>query len=76
VTRLEQRDDGVYVEMEMIAMSRGIPVAFRWLVTPLAEHLPRDIMLALLTDTREAVSQETKAASLKTQTMAQAAAPR
>jgi hypothetical protein len=70
VTRLAQRDDGVYVEMEMIAMSRGIPVAFRWLVTPLAEHLPQNIMQELLTDTRDAVSQETKAASLKTQIIA------
>ena len=76
VTRLEQRDDGVYVEMEMIAMSRGIPVAFRWLVTPLAERLPRNILLATLQDTRDAVSEEIKAASLKTQTIARVAAGR
>ena len=76
VTRLEQRDDGVYVEMEMLAMSRGIPVAFRWLIQPLAERLPRNILLATLKDTRDAVSQEIKAASLKTRTKAQAAARR
>ncbi len=76
VTRLEQRDDGVYVEMEMIAMSRGIPVAFRWMVSPLAERLPQNIMLEMLTDTRDAVSQEIKAASLKAQSMTQAAAGR
>ena len=54
----------------------GIPVAFRWLVQPLAERLPRNILLATLKDARDAVSQEIKAASLKTQTMAQAAARR
>ena len=76
VTRLEQRDDGVYIEMEMIGMSRGIPMVFRWLIQPLAERLPRSMLVTTLQDTRDAVSQEIKAASLKTQSMAQAAAHR
>ena len=59
VTRLEQRDDGVYIEMEMIGMSRGIPALFRWLIQPLAERLPRNIVLVTLQDTRDAVSQGT-----------------
>jgi len=66
VTRLEQRDGGVYAEFEMIALSRGIPFLFRWLMEPLAEHLPRGILLTMLQDTREAVGQT---ASLKAQTM-------
>ena len=76
VSRLEQRDGGVYVETEMIGMSRGIPLALRWLVTPLAERLPRNILLATLQDTRDAVSEEIKTASLNTQTIAQVAAGR
>jgi hypothetical protein len=76
ISRLEQRDDGVYVETEMIGMSRGIPLAVRWLVTPLAERLSRNILLATLQDTRDAVSEEIKAASLKTQTIAQVVAGR
>jgi hypothetical protein len=60
VTRLQQRDDGVYVEMEMMGLSRSIPLAFRWLVQPLAERLPRDILLETLKDTREAVLEKTK----------------
>ena len=71
VTRLEQRDGGVYAEIEMIALSRSIPLAFRWLIQPLAERLPRDILMATLKDMRAAVSQENIAASLKTQTTAQ-----
>jgi hypothetical protein len=55
VTRLEQRDRGVYVEMETVALSRGIPVEFRWLIKPLTDRLPRNIMLQTLQDTREAV---------------------
>ena len=61
VTRLEQRDDGVYVEMELIGLSRGIPLVFRWLIQPLAERLPRNTLQATLQDTRDAVSQEIKA---------------
>jgi hypothetical protein len=76
VSRLEQRDEGVYVETEMIGMSRGIPLAVRWLVTPLAERLPRNILLATLQDTRDAVSKEIKAASFETQTIARVTASR
>ena len=71
VTRLEQRDDGVYVEMEMAGMSRSIPVLFRWLVQPLAERLPRSILAATLEDTRDAVSQKIRAVSLKTPSITQ-----
>jgi hypothetical protein len=62
--------------MEMIGMSRGIPVLLRWLIQPLAERLPRSVLLATLQETRDAVSQEINAALLKTQSMAQAVAPR
>ena len=66
LTRVEQRDDGVYVEMELMGLSRGIPLAFRWLVQPLAERLPRNILRAILKDTRDAVSEEIKEGSTAT----------
>ena len=61
VIRLEQRDGGTYAEMEMIALSRGIPWSVRWLVQPLTEHLPQKILAAMLVDTRDAVSAEIRA---------------
>ena len=73
-SRLELRDGGVYVEIETIAMSRGIPMALRWLINPLVETLPRKMMLATLKDTRDAVNEEAKAVPLKTDTGAQATA--
>jgi hypothetical protein len=76
VSRLEQRDGGVYVEIETIAMSRGIPVALRWMIKPLVENLPRKIMLATLTDSRDAVNQEAQAVPLKTETAARTATSR
>ncbi len=58
VQRLEERDGGVYVELETIVLSRGIPLEFRWLIKPLVDELPRKLMLDTLNDTRTAVLQE------------------
>ena len=73
VSRFEQSDGGVYVEIETMAMSRGIPVALRWMINPLVQNLPRKIMLAMLTDTRNAVNEETHAVPSKTETSARTA---
>jgi hypothetical protein len=67
LTRLQQSDDGVYVELEVISLSRDIPWMFRWLVQPLAERLPRNILSLMVQDTRDAVSREIKEASLKSE---------
>jgi hypothetical protein len=61
ITRLEQRDGGVYMEIETMAMSRGIPFEFRWLIKPLTERLPRDTVVKTLKDTRDAVAQAKQA---------------
>ncbi len=76
VTRLEQRDGGVYAEIESIDLSRGIPWAFHWLIKPLAEHLPRSILETTLKDTRDAVNQEAKRARVKTEPVTNAAPDR
>ena len=73
MTRLEQRDGGVYIEMEMIGMSRGIPALLRWLIQPLAECFPRNALLATLQDTRDAVILRIEPASSKSQSVPQAA---
>jgi hypothetical protein len=57
VERLEQRDGGVYVELETISLSRGIPIEVRWLIKPLTDDLPRKMMTDLLDQTRAAVQQ-------------------
>ena len=58
ITRLVERDGGVYVEMETIALSRGIPIEFRWLIKPVTEKLPRQIMFDTLNNTKAAVRRE------------------
>jgi hypothetical protein len=56
ITRYEERDGGVYVEMEALALSRDIPVALRWVVNPAVDQFSRGEMMACLRQTREAVT--------------------
>ena len=61
VTRLMHRDGGVYLEMETVSLSRGIPWEFRWLVEPVTQRLPRSFMTQTLNDTREAMKKSVQA---------------
>ena len=56
VTRYEERNGGVYVEMETIALSRDVPVAVRWMVNPVVAHFSRTELMTSLRKTREAVT--------------------
>jgi hypothetical protein len=55
ITRLEERDGGVYAELEAIALSRDIPAAFRLFVTPIVRRVSRDSLATSLHQTRIAV---------------------
>jgi hypothetical protein len=55
VARLEQRDDGVYVELEAIVLSRDIPAAARFVVDPIVRRVSRNSLLISLHQTEEAV---------------------
>jgi len=52
---LEQRDGGVYVEMEVAALSRDIPVAVRLVVDPIVRRVARSSMLTSIKQTQDAV---------------------
>jgi hypothetical protein len=54
-TRLEERDGGVYAELEAIALSRDIPAAFRLLVTPIVRRVSRDSLATSLHQTKVAI---------------------
>jgi hypothetical protein len=58
IERLEERDGGVYIELETVVLSRGIPVEVRWLIKPIVDELSRRLMTEGLNDTRKAVLQE------------------
>jgi hypothetical protein len=55
ITRLEERDGGVYAELEAIALSRDIPAAFRLFVTPIVRRVARDSLATSLHQTKVAI---------------------
>jgi len=50
--RLEEKDGGVYMQVESIALSRDVPVIFAWLVNPLIRRISRQTLANLLYATR------------------------
>ncbi len=52
---LEEKDGGVYVQVESVILSRTVPVVFAWLVNPLIRSIPRHVLTDLLSETRKAV---------------------
>ena len=55
LSRFEERDGGVYVELEAIALSRDIPVSLHWLVNPIVRRVSKDSLQVSLEKTQEAV---------------------
>jgi len=62
-SRFEQRDGGVYVELDVIALSRDVPVSLRWVIDPIVRHVSRSSLLTSLEKTRAAVVLEVATAS-------------
>ena len=59
--RFDQRDGGVYVELEVIVLSRDIPVAVRWMVNPILRRVSKNAMLTSLRQMEEAVDSTAEA---------------
>ena len=55
IARYEERDGGVYLELEAIALTRDIPSSLRWLVSPIVNHLSINSLTTTLRQTSDAV---------------------
>ena len=55
VARFQERDGGVYIELEAVALSRDIPVGVRWLVDPIVRRVSRNTLLISLQQMEQAV---------------------
>jgi hypothetical protein len=53
--RFEQRDGGLYLEMEVLGLSRDLPRSLQLLLGPIISHIPREALAAKLGQTREAI---------------------
>jgi hypothetical protein len=51
--RFEQRDGGMYVQLEAISLTRDIPAGLSWLVAPFVNSIPRESLEFTLQRTRE-----------------------
>lgn len=51
-SRYEERDGGVYIQTEFLALSRSVPAIFAWLVDPYVKSIPREYLEHLLGATR------------------------
>ena len=50
ISRFEQRDGGVYVELEAVALSRDVPGGLRWLVDPIVRRTSRGSIQCLASE--------------------------
>ena len=56
IARYEETDGGVYLELEVIALTRDIPASVAWLVNPVVNHLSMNSLTTTLRQTRQAVT--------------------
>ena len=63
ITHYQERDGGVYVELEAIALSRDIPGGLRWLVEPIVRRVSRSSLVVSLQETADAVRSSTNTIS-------------
>ena len=60
--RFQEKDGGVYLQLESLALSRSVPVLFAWVVNPLLKSIPREYLSRLLTSTRVSLTKKSVAA--------------
>jgi hypothetical protein len=58
ITRIAERDGGVYLEIEAIALSRDIPASLLWAVEPIVRRESRNALANSLQQTKNAVISE------------------
>lgn len=54
----EQRDGGLYLQLESVSLTRSIPFGLSWAVTPLVESIPRESLEFTLQSARKALSNQ------------------
>ncbi len=57
-TRYLEKDNGVYIEIEFVALSRRVPRVFAWLVNPYVRSIPREYLTHYLRATQTALLAE------------------
>lgn len=53
--RFEERDGGLYLELEVMGLSKDLPGSLRLLLKPVIDHVPRQALTTKLDQTRQAI---------------------
>ena len=64
INRFEERDGGVYFEIESLVLSRDLPAAIRWIISPIIRKISRDAVGDAMRKTRDSIRQEAEPARL------------
>jgi hypothetical protein len=59
ITHYQQRDGGVYIESEAMALSRDIPFSLRWMIDPIVRRISRGSLFTSIKQTSDAVNSGT-----------------
>jgi hypothetical protein len=65
--RMDERDGGVYVQSEVVSLTRDIPAGLGWLIGPFVTSIPEETLTFTLEATRKAVISRAPGASAPTQ---------
>jgi hypothetical protein len=57
----EERDGGLYIQIESISLTRGIPAGLGWVIGPFVESVPRESLEFTLRSTRNALQKQLEA---------------
>jgi hypothetical protein len=58
--RMDERDGGVYVQSEVVSLTRDIPKGLGWLIGPFVNSIPKETLAFTLGATRKAVQGKDK----------------
>lgn len=53
--RMEEKDGGVYIQCEVVSLTRDIPIALGWIVGPFVATIPKETLAFTMEATRKAV---------------------
>jgi len=59
--RMEEKDNGVYVQSEVVSLSRDIPAGLGWMIGPFVTTIPKESLTFTLEATRKAVLSQLRA---------------
>lgn len=61
--RLEERDGGVYIQSEVVSLTRDIPAGLGWMIGPFVSGIPKESLAFTMDATRKAVLSAKKSAA-------------